>query len=115
MNEEIDAIEINQTWDLVDIPANKTSIGVKWVYKMYGIDYDETFAPVARMDTIKSVLAIAAQNQWPVYQMDVKYAFLNVILEEEVYVDQPPGYTVKGHEHKVFKLKKALYGVKQAP
>ena len=84
MNEEIDAIEINQTWDLVDIPANKTSIGVKWVYKTklnekgeleknkarlvakgyaqkYGVDYDETFAPIARKDTIKAVLAIAAQ------------------------------------------------------
>ena len=67
------------------------------------------------MDTIRAVLAIAAQNQWPVYQMDVKSAFLNGILEEEVYVDQPPGYTVKGHEDKVYKLKKALYGLKQAP
>ena len=66
------------------------------------------------MDTIRAVLAIASQNQWPVDQMDVKYAFLNGILEE-VYVDQPLGYIVKGHEHKVFKLKKALYGLKQAP
>ena len=60
------------------------------------------------MDTIRAVLAISAENQWLVYQMDVKYAFLNGILEEEVYVDQPPGYTIKGHEHKVFKLKKGL-------
>ena len=81
----------------------------------YGIDYDETFAPVARMDTIRAVLAIAAQNQWHVYQMDVKSAFLNGILEEEVCVDQPPGYTIKGLEDKVYKLKKALYGLKQAP
>ena len=81
----------------------------------YGIDYDETFAPIARMDTIRAILAIAPQNQWPVYQMDVKYAFLNGILEEEVYVDQPPGYTVKGHEHKVFKLKRAFYYLKQDP
>ena len=87
MNQEIDAIEKNQTWDLVDIPVDKTSIGVKWVYKTklnekgeleknkarlvakgyaqkYDIDYDETFAPVARMDTISAILAIAAQNQW---------------------------------------------------
>ena len=100
-----DAIEKNQTWDLVDIPIDKTSIGVKWVYKTklnkkgelekhkarlvskgyaqkYGIDYDETFAPLARMDTIRAVLAIATQNQWHVYQMDVKSAFLNGILEE---------------------------------
>ena len=138
VNEEIDAIEKNQTWDLVDIPGDKTSIGVKWVYKTklnekwelekhkarlvakgyaqkYGIYYDETFALVARMDTIRVVLAIAAQNQWPVYQKDVKPSFLNGILEEEVYVDQQPGYTVKGHEYKVYKLKKALYGLKQAP
>ena len=67
------------------------------------------------MDTIKVVLAIVAQNQWLVYQMDVKYVFFNGILEEEVYVDQPSGYTVKGHAEKVYKLKKALYGLKQAP
>ena len=58
------------------------------------------------MDTIKAVLAIATQNQWHVYQMDVKYVFLNGILEEEVYVDQNPRYAAKGHEHKVFKLKR---------
>ena len=95
----------NQTWDLIDIPADKTSIGVKWVYKIklnekgeleknkarlvakgyaqkYGVDYDETFSPVARMDTIKVILAISARTQWPVYQTDVKSAFLNGILEE---------------------------------
>jgi len=135
MNEEIDAIKINQTWDLVDVPANKTNIGVKWVYKTklnekveiekhkswlvakgfaqhYGIDYEETFALVARMDTIRVVLTIAAQNKRLVYQMDVNSAFLNGILEEEVYVDHPPGYVVQGQEHKVYKLKKALYGLK---
>ena len=67
------------------------------------------------MDTIRAVLAIATQNQWSVYQIDVKSSFLNGILEEEVYVEQPPGYTVKGREHKVYKMKKALYGLKQAP
>jgi hypothetical protein len=81
----------------------------------HGVDYDETFAPVARMDTIRAVLAIAAQNKWPVYQMDVKSAFLNGFLDKEVYVDQPPGYEVKDQEQKVYKLKKALYGLKQAP
>ena len=94
---------------------NKARLVTKGYAQKYGIDYGETFALVARMDTIRAVLAIAAQNQWPVYQMDVKSAFLNGILEEEVYVDQPPGYTVKGHEDKVYKLKKALYGLKQAP
>ena len=67
------------------------------------------------MDTIRDVLTIAEQNQWYVYQMDMKFVFLNGILEEEVYIDQPPEYTIKGHEDKVFKLKKALYGLKQAP
>ena len=81
----------------------------------YRVDYDETFALVKRMDTIRAIRAIAAQKQWHVYQMDVKSTFLNGILEEEVYVDQPPGYTVKGHEHKVFKLKNTLHGIKQAP
>ena len=83
--------------------------------QQYGVDYDETFATVARMETIRYVLAIAAQNQWLVYQMDVKYAFLEGILKEEVYVDQPPGYTIKGHEDKVYKMKNSLYGLKQSP
>jgi hypothetical protein len=138
MNEEIEAIERNETWDLVDLPTDKTNIGVKWVYKTKlnekgkvekykarlvakgfsqqpNIDYGETFSPVARLDTIRVVIAIAAQKKWPVYQMDVKSSFLNGNLEEEVYVDQPPGFEVKGQEYKVYKLKKALYGLKQAP
>ena len=121
MNEEIDAIERNQTWDLVDLPADKTNIGVKWVYKTklnekaeverhkarlvakgfaqrHGVDYDETFAPVARMDTIQAVLVIVAQKKFPIYQMDIKSAFLNGFLDKEVYVDQPPRYEVKDQE-----------------
>ena len=73
------------------------------------------FAHVARMDTVRTVLAIATQNKWHVYQMDVKSTFLNGYLEEEVYVEQPQGYEVPGQEHKVYMLKKALYGLKQAP
>ena len=67
------------------------------------------------MDTVRIVLAIAAQNKWHVHQMDVKSAFLNGYLEEEVYVEQPQGYEVPGQEHKVYRLKKAVYGLKQAP
>jgi hypothetical protein len=138
MNEEMESIKKNDTWDLVDLPKEKECIGVKWVYKTkykangevdkhkarlvakgfaqeYGVDYNETFAPVARLDTIRMVLAIAAQHNWKVYQMDVKSAFLNGYLEEEVYVQQPPGYEVRGQEDKVYRLKKALYGLKQAP
>jgi hypothetical protein len=81
----------------------------------YVIDYNETFAPVARLDTIRMVLAIADQHNWKVYQMDVESAFLNGYLEEEVYVQQQPGYQVRGQEDKVYRLKKALYGLKQAP
>jgi len=67
------------------------------------------------METIRTVLAIAAQLKLPVYQLDVKSAFLNGELEEEVYVEQPQGYIIKGHEDKVYRLHKALYGLKQAP
>ena len=138
MDEEINAIERNKTWDLVELPKGKDVIGVKWVYKTksnaegkierhkarlvvkgykqkHGIDYEETFAPVARMETVRAVLSIAAQNKWKVYQMDVKSAFLNGVLMEEVYIEQPLGYEKKGQEHKVCKLKNALYGLKQAP
>jgi hypothetical protein len=138
MNQQIDSIEKNKTWDLVDFPSHKKSIGVKWVYKTKlnekgqiekhkarlvskgfsqqpGTDYGETFSPVARLDTVRILLAITAQHKWKVYQMDVKSAFLNGFLEEEVYVDQPPRFEVQEHPTKVYQLKKALYGLKQAP
>ena len=137
MDEEIHSIEKNDTWVLTSLPPGKKPIGVKWVYKTKyqpngqvdrykarlvvkgykqkpGIDYFEVFAPVARMDTIRMILALTAQNHWKIHQMDVKSAFLNGVLEEEVYVEQPQGYE-KGHENQVYKLKKALYGLKQAP
>ena len=78
------------------------------------IDFNETFAPVARMDTIRTVSATAAQNKWPAHKMDVKSVFLNGYLDEEVYVEKPQGYEVLGQEHKVYRMKKALYGLKQA-
>eukprot|EP00253_Pinus_taeda_P004978 PITA_04978 len=138
MDEEMNAIERNKTWELVELPKGKEVIGVKWVYKtksnaegkierhkarlvvkgykqQYGRDYEETFAPVARMETVRAVLSIAAQNKWKVYQMDVKSAFLNGVLMQEVYIEQPLGYEKKGEEHKVCRLKKALYGLKQVP
>lgn len=73
------------------------------------------FAPVARMDTVRIILALAAQNRWTVYQLDIKSAFLHGELSEEVYVEQPKGYVQKDDFQKVYKLKKALYGLKQAP
>ncbi|KAM1349822.1 hypothetical protein EV1_003832 [Malus domestica] len=80
-----------------------------------GIDFQETFAPVARHETIRGLISVAAQKGWFLHQLDVKSAFLNGVLKEEVFVDQPQGFVLKGQEHKVYKLKKALYGLKQAP
>jgi hypothetical protein len=138
INQEIDSIEKNKTSDLIDLPRHKTTIGVKWVYKnklnekgkiekqkarlvakgfsqQPSIDYGETFAPVSRLDIVRTLLAIATQQKWKVYQIDVNSSFLNGVLEEVVYVDQPPGFEVKENPTKVYRLKKALYGLKQAP
>ena len=79
------------------------------------MDFDEVFAPVARIETVRLLIALAAQKGWQVHHMDVKSAFLNGDLREEVYVQQPPGFVVKGSSDKVLKLKKALYGLRQAP
>ncbi|CAL1387753.1 unnamed protein product [Linum trigynum] len=138
MQQEMISIEKNDTWILVTLPAGVTPIGVKWIFKTklkedgsldkfkarlvakgyaqkHGIDYTEVFAPVARWDTIRTLLALAAYHGFPVYQLDVKSAFLHGELTEEVYIEQPQGFEVKGEEQKVYKLKKALYGLKQAP
>nr|CAN72453.1 hypothetical protein VITISV_008931 [Vitis vinifera] len=109
MKVEIDAIERNGTW------KHKARLVVKGFAQVAGVDYGDTFAPVARHDTIRLLLALAGQMGWKVYHLDVKSAFLNGILLEEIYVQQPEGFEVIGHEHKVYKLHKALYGLKQAP
>ncbi|KAL0393103.1 UNVERIFIED_CONTAM: Retrovirus-related Pol polyprotein from transposon TNT 1-94 [Sesamum radiatum] len=118
MEEEIKMIEKNNTWELADRPKDKEVIGVKWIYKtklnadgsiqkhkarlvakgysqLPGIDYTETFAPVARLDTIRALIAIAANKKWKIYQMDVKSAFLNGYIDEEIYVEQPQGFIAK--------------------
>ncbi|WVZ58492.1 hypothetical protein U9M48_008764 [Paspalum notatum var. saurae] len=138
MVEEMASIEQNKTWSLVDRPAGHRPIGLKWVFKLkrdehgnvvkhkarlvakgyvqrQGIDYEEVFAPVARMESVRVLLAVAAQRGWAVHHMDVKSAFLNGELAEEVYVVQPPGFIAAGHEDKVLRLHKALYGLRQAP
>nr|GEV80642.1 bulb-type lectin domain-containing protein [Tanacetum cinerariifolium] len=115
MEEELLAIERNQTWELVDLPEGKNLIRLKWIYKtkyladgiiqkykarlvvrgftqQQGIVYEETFSPVARFETVQMILAVAAQEQWKVYQFDIKSAFLNGELKEEVNVSQPPGF-----------------------
>ena len=90
----------------------KARLVAKGYVQKFGIDYEEVFALVARMETIQVLLALAAQEGWQVHHMDVKSAFLNGELEEEVYVKQPDGYIKKGREHLVMRLKKALYGLK---
>jgi hypothetical protein len=80
-----------------------------------GVDYDETFAPIARYTSIRAVISIATEMGWKIHQMDVKTTFLNGLIEEEVYIEQPLGFEVHGRESRVCRLKKALYGLKQAP
>ncbi|CAN0908181.1 Retrovirus-related Pol polyprotein from transposon RE1, partial [Linum grandiflorum] len=125
-------------WDLVPRPDDRIIIGTKWVFRNKtndkgdiirnkarmvaqgydqeeGIDYDETFAPVARLEAIRLLCAFAALNKFKLFQMDVKSAFLNGDLNEEVYVAQPPGFEDSNFPNHVYKLRKALYGLKQAP
>ena len=87
---------------------------VKGYSQRQDIDYDEVFAPVARLETIRLLISLATQNQCKIFQMDIKSAFLNGYLEEELYVEQTIGYVVKEQKDKVLKLKKALYGLKRA-
>lgn len=128
----------NDTWDLVDLPKDRKAIGSKWVFKVkhhsdgqverykcrlvakgysqiYGADYDETFSPVVRFSSIRTLLSFAVQNNLNVHQMDVVTAFLNGHLEEELYMEQPEGYIKPGQEHLVCKLNKSIYGLKQSP
>ena len=138
MQKEYDALIKNGRWRLVDPPAGIKPIGFKWIYKTKfkadgslekrkarlvekgyaqkgSIDYTETFAPIAKWGTIRSLFAIAAQKEWKIHHMDVKTAFLNGDLKEDVYMFQLEGFSVKGKEQKVCKLMKSLYGLKQAP
>ncbi|CAL2240562.1 unnamed protein product [Prunus armeniaca] len=94
---------------------NKARLVAKGYSQKPGIYYNETFAPVARLDTIRTLIALAAQKEWNLYQLDVKSAFLNRVLKDEVYVEQPQGFVKENQDIKVYKLNKALYGLKQAP
>ncbi|WVZ93020.1 hypothetical protein U9M48_039043 [Paspalum notatum var. saurae] len=136
MAEEIAALERTGTWDLVPTPSHIRPITCKWVYKVktrsdgslkrykarlvargfqqeHGRDYDETFAPVAHMTTVRALLAVASVRAWSISQLDVKNAFLNGELREEVYMQPPHGYSVP--EGMVCRLRRSLYGLKQAP
>nr|GEU92351.1 retrovirus-related Pol polyprotein from transposon TNT 1-94 [Tanacetum cinerariifolium] len=138
MQEILDQFARLKVWRLVPRPEGKSAIKTKWIFKnkkdesslvirnkarliavgysqQERIDYDETFAPVAHIEAIRLFLAYAAHKDFTVYQMDVKTAFLNGILKEEVYVGQPPGFVSKQYPDHVYALDKALYGLKQAP
>ncbi|GJS51853.1 putative ribonuclease H-like domain-containing protein [Tanacetum coccineum] len=138
MQEELLQFKLQKVWILVDLPKGHRAIGTKWVYRNKkdergivirnkarlvaqghtqeeGIDYDEVFAPVARIEAIRLFLAYASYMGFMVYQMDVKSAFLYGQIEEEVYVCQPPGFEDPDHPDKVYKVVKALYGLHQAP
>ncbi|WVZ83223.1 hypothetical protein U9M48_030392 [Paspalum notatum var. saurae] len=131
MHEELENFERNHVWDLVEPPPNCRPIGTKRVFKnkqrengivvrnkgfcqKEGIDYEETFAPVARLEAIRILLAFAAPKGFKLQLMDVKSAFLNWFIQEEVYVRQPPRFESAKFSDRVFKLRKALYGLKQA-
>ena len=138
MKEELDALRKNKTWELTSLPRGKNAVSCKWVYTVkqnpegkierykarlvargysqtYGIDYDKTFAPVAKMNTVRVLVSCAANFGWPLHQLDVKNAFLHGDLQEEVYMEIPPGLASAETEGKVCRLKKALYGLKQSP
>ena len=98
-----------------NVIRNKARLVAQGYTQVEGIDFEETFAPVARLEAIRMTLAFASFNNFKLFQMDVKSAFLNGFINEEVYVDQPPGFVDHVHPDFVFKLDKALYGLKQAP
>ena len=133
---EMDSIVKNKTWDLVDLPPGKTAIGSKWVFKtktnadgsinkhkarlvaqgyaqQHGIDYEETFSPVVKYESLRAVLAIANQHNMEIHQMDVNAAYLNGDIDADIYMRQPEGYINPNNPNKVCKLRKGLYGLKQ--
>jgi len=137
MQEEMSSMDKNKVWELVDIPPGRKTIGNKWVFKVKrkadgsidkykarlvakgytqreGIDHGDTFSPVVRIASIRLILAIVAYMDLELFQMDVKTAFLNGELDEEVYMDQPVGFEAKGDERKVCRLKRSIYGLKQS-
>ena len=135
--EEISSLNVNRVWDLVELPDGFKTVGCKWIFttkrdskgnlerykarlvakgftQKDGIDYTETFSPVSKKDSLRIVLALVAHYDLELHQMDVKTAFLNGELEEEIYMDQPEGFVATGTENLVCRLRKSIYGLKQA-
>jgi hypothetical protein len=137
MQEELKNFKRNQVWSLVERPKQNV-VGTKWVFRskhdehefvtknkarlvakgysqVENLNFDETFAPIARLESIRILLLYATHHDFKLYQMDVKSAFMNGPIKEEVYVEQPPGFEDEEYPNHVYKLHKALYGLKQAP
>jgi hypothetical protein len=137
IQDEYDSLIHNQTWTVTKLPSNRSSIKSRWVFKIkpgvngadsrykarlvakgysqrFGIDYEETFAPVAKQDTLRMVLSLVAVYNLEMKQLDIKTAFLYGELEEELYLEQPEGFIAAGQENMVCQLHKCLYGLKQA-
>ena len=127
MQAELNQFERNQVWELVPKPNGATVIGTRWVFtnksrivaKGYlqeeGIDFEESFTPVARLEAIRILYVYACYKNFKLFQMDIKSSFLNGYIKEEVYVEQLPGFVDPKYPNHVFTLKKALYGLRQAP
>ncbi|RVW48502.1 Retrovirus-related Pol polyprotein from transposon TNT 1-94 [Vitis vinifera] len=138
MVDEMAALHSNGTWDLVVLPSGKSTVGCRWVYavkvgpdgqvdrlkarlvakgytQVYGSDYGDTFSPVAKIASVRLLLSMAAMCSWPLYQLDIKNAFLHGDLAEEVYMEQPPGFVAQGESGLVCRLCRSLYGLKQSP
>jgi hypothetical protein len=138
MIEEYQSIIKNDVWEIVPKPKNKDVVSSKWLYKIKhvsygsiekhkarfvargfsqkeGIDYEETFAPVARYTSIRTIITLATKVKWKLHHMDVKKTFLNGVIEEEVSIEQPQGFEVEDRTTHAYRLKKDLYGLKQAP
>ena len=137
MEAEMFALSENATWSLVTRPPRKTIVGCRWVYTMnylldgsikrlmaclvakgyaqtYGVDYAETFSHV-KISSVRILISLPANLGWPLFQLDVKNAFLNGDLKEELYMEQPPRFVAQGESGKVCRLHKAIYGLKQSP
>jgi hypothetical protein len=138
MTEEYQSTMKNEVWEIVPIPKSKDVVSSKWLFKIKhvadgsiekykarfvthvfsqkeGIDCEETFSPVARYTSIRTIIALAAKMRWKMHQMDIKIAFLNGVIEDEVYIEKPQGFEVEDRKSHVCRLKKPLYGLKQAP